>query len=327
MTSQEQQSPFRGFQSIQSTHAAYIFNPEQFFSVLHDINTYYKDDPKKRLAGELYVPRKHAVLEGVQSLASKLGLKLPVAVGMTPDRIRRWQKVYPEAEIERVHVEFWTTNLEKMMRMTEIPPSKWPNFIGMGVFFGPAEAGYGVSLARELGLGINIHGNNIDTLASMGKLPKKGGGLKYVWGENGMADSSPVSFLYNGDSGLTHPDKVIDQVEKYGMDGFLYGADHERDLKRKPSDNLTPRVLKHLRAIHIAEHNHGEVRRGNKVYEEFIRTLARSEHPHEVALVFDNNPFRMGKMTYKEQLAYYIDTIDWLWEVQNDEFRKTGLAA
>jgi hypothetical protein len=228
-----------------------------------------------------------------------------------------WQERY-DANVVRVHIEFVYDQAEMshIIRGADLRSNVYMRFFLRALYWLLADAsrGLGVTLARGLGVGINVHSSVIAALEHHGRLAEFSAGLPFVWAENNMK----ADHLYVSGPVLYDPRTIIDeQVEPHGLQGLLLGLDHL--IEHYPEQRISPytvledeQVRKWTRAIHLAGPGHDILRIHDREVEKILKKLADTPFRRPVRVVLDYSALRLLHYSFNDEVRLFCDTLEWI---------------
>ena len=244
---------------------------------------------------------------------------------VSPSRIREWQQEFPNAPVSRVHLEFEADYAEKMDRLSHGGVKQKLRSVALMSLFSTVMQRKGLRMARELGVGMNIHGNIGAYLERRNLWAEFKEGVPFTLIENGIRDTS---FHHPEVNGLSDPAKLAETMVGEGKaDGLLLGVDHLHEINAKPEldlhhidplDILEYKVVQDtLRAMHVTNNHHGIIIPGDKAYRRFFEKLAVTPLKHdELRIAFDYSPTALRKYSPDEQLTVMKATILCIMDIQ-----------
>lgn len=286
-----------GLSGFGVTSSFCMFNPEAVFELTDALNQALP--PEDFLPIELY----------------------PARFFVTPDKVFNLLDKYPNTRVDRVHLEFAYSEIEKWHQIIlgNFHKGSWGGFgsrlihLGLYQLIGAASGGYGLNLAKELGCGVNVHTNVLEGFSRDKKLTQLKEGARFVLAENSINYNCPVvsgPILYD-------PDVVVrEQVEKYGLDGLLLAVDHLLDYfdvqQIDPVKKLrSQRVRSRTKAMHISQKGHGLIKAGDPTLAPFFGELGQTPFENPVRAFFDYSP-EVLKMPFGERVKHFRETMDWI---------------
>lgn len=299
-------------EAVDLTTAPFFFRPEDAFKVAGKVN---KQEDEKPVGIEIYptLPR----------LVTRI-LK-PAAI-ITPDRVRSWQNDHGARAI-RVHLP-WMYNWREIGYQA-IAGDWYSSYAGrlkelaLMYVVGPATNNYGINLAQQLGVGVNVHPNVIAGFVKEGTLVDLKNKVSFVYGEN----SIEFNALYQKDRKVLGDPKqtVRNDVVGQNLDGFLLAVDHIFGLDR----NIDPAFVRkrldeaievledeqiqcHAKAIHLALPGHEFIELGDANMEILLREMATAPFQNHVRVALDIHPQKITTMTLQQQVDYIRSFRHWV---------------
>lgn len=312
-----------GIQGVDITTAGHLFNPKDTFALTEELNKGKNPDDWAQI--EVYPTLEHKPLALIRALSKRFGLELPIPPGVTEQQIRDWQKEYSHTKVARVHVPFSYNRHELFQRATPFIGGERDNGLKQTAYqilwmfyFGAATNMKGVELARGLAdqeVGINAHANVIEGFAKDQNLGQLKDSVAFVLAENERKYNSPI--LKDPES-IANPIAVIRNiVDKYDLDGLVFGVDHALEQGMDPTAMLQdPSIKRATTAMHLAQSHHDVLAVGSNDFERFLEQASRTKFDHPVRAALDYNPMVMSKLSGSQQLELVRDTIDWITKTQ-----------
>jgi hypothetical protein len=294
------------------TTAGLIYDPERTFKIAGEINQGLPSD--QQMAVEAY-----PVFRSLPGLGRMI---------ITEEKLRRYQEKYGVG-VSRIHNQFYyrgeTSFQYNLPKEESWFPTRFSRYLHTGImyFVGESPNPYGVNLAKSFGADLSLHPNvafgliDDDLLGFLKDDIHKAGGL--VLAENSIVYNSHV-VKKEHQYILGDPVAIAKEiVEPYGLDGLVYGADHRYGMdKSKLGDQKylaevtdqmiaeinDPRLLKYIRAMHIAGPGHRKISFGNDGIGAFLRAVGEAQFKNPVDIVLDLEPIEMLPMSYRKQLDY-----------------------
>lgn len=300
-------------EAVDLTTAPFIFKPEDAFKVAGAVNKQERDKPP--IGIEIYpvLPR----------LVTRL-LK-PDAVA-TKERIQTWQGRY-ETNAIRVHLP-WMYNWREIGY--EALVGDWYSSyasrakeVTLMYVVGPATNRYGIHLAQDLGIGVNVHPNVIAGFVKDNELDELKNNVAFVYGEN----SVEFNALYQKDRKvLGDPRQTVrNDVIGHHLDGFLLAIDHTFGLDRNTDPQFTnerlseaieilgdEQIQQHTKAMHLALPGHEFIEVGNPNMEILLKEMASIPFRHPIRVALNVHPQKIIAMTYQGQVNYVRDFRNWV---------------
>ncbi len=308
-----------GIQGVDVTTAGHLFTPKDTFALTEELNKGKNPDDWAQI--EVYPTPEYKPLTFMRALSKRFGLELPIPPGVTEEQIRSWQREYPHTKVARVHLPFSYNRYELFQRATPLIGGERENGLRQTayqilwmVYFGAATNMKGVKLAQGLadqGVGINAHANVIEGFAKDQNLGQLKDSVAFVLAENERRYKSPI--LKDSES-IANPIAVIRNiVDKYDLDGLVFGVDHGFEQGMDPTAMLQePSIKRSTVAMHLAQSHHDVLAVGNNEFERFLEQAARTKFDHPVRAALDYNPMVMSKLSGSQQLELVRDTIEWI---------------
>lgn len=269
---------------IEVTSAAWIYKPEQLFQTVGQINQ----------------GRSREAQIGVELYPHHPPMGLPGPGRVTLDDIARWRE-FGNVPIERLHLPFHYGTSEASLYFANTVVRRWNKDWGgkaeaAAIFYitSTVRSWWATKMASELGAGLNVHGHVVQKAEKRGELAKMRGRARYLFVENDSDSTDEEGVL-----GARDPKKAIATVERNGLDGIIYGVDHDFEYGIDPRESFEEHkdnLAKHLRAIHIsgASGDHSLIREDDRKFWDFIYYL-RSSCFRNVTLCLDLHPLAMAR--------------------------------
>lgn len=300
-----------GIKGVDITTSGHLFSPQDTFALVHEINKDLPSDLQMEI--ELYTTLKRAPFAQFGNWSKKFGMQIPLPQGITAKDVLVWQKEYPLAKVQRVHLPFDYNNQELIAGLNKgniLDPRENRQILWM-IYFGGAKNMHGIQLAAQLEVGINAHANVITGLALDNRLAEVKRNVPFIVTEVEKLHTTP---LLRDQEAFGIPSEAVTRiVKRYGLDGILIGLDHldpnvnlEEELKNEDVRNYT-------RAMHLAGENHAVLTTGDKKTMDFLQTISRTpfafNNKGKVKATLDYNPLQIRKMSGREQIKLVKATI------------------
>lgn len=240
-----EQREYLGFQNSEVTTSAWLKRPEEVFAIVDELN---KGIPKEQRHGiEIY----------------PMYFPLPgITERITPEKVAKWLKRYPNAQVDRVHLNFnydWQELFWRAFGNSKESLGRRYKRVADMVGTGPATNNNGLHLARELTyiqdrpVGVNVHSNVLAGFVKERRLGElREGGVSPVLVENEHPFNSPRLTPEQISNPLVIKEEM---VKRYNLDGMLLGIDHLATEGRDPFPILE-QTADVVRAVHVADRMH-----------------------------------------------------------------------
>lgn len=282
---------------VELTSSAWLFNPERLFWIAGQINK--TRSPDARIGVELYPV--HYFMGG------------PFGPGrISSDTIHAWQKEHGPVPVERIHLPFHYNLSSALYNYFGHSVFKEPGTLkdraiatAVGYMTTTVQNRFATNLAGDFNAGLNAHVNIIEEAGKRNTMAKVRGNSRYVWVENDLdyPRKKPEQFEAERD-----PERAFRAVERHGLEGVIYGADHAFRFGADPADKFDEHKEgfdKHLRVIHLSgsEGDHPLIEDTDHKFWDFI-SFVRERISDEVRFCLDLDPLQMRKLSPDVQLEY-----------------------
>lgn len=258
------------------------------------------------------------------------GFKDFIPPHVTPDMVARLHEEYPLTRVDQIHMPFSATGYEANLHRPTVGENFRPVkdgvkqrvFQGAWMFmFRPALDEKSVNLAEELGVGINAHVNVIEAMAQKGNLEDAKKRLSFIQAENERPYRSPYGNRLKK-AGISSQQLMSDPVvikehvvQKYGLDGLLFGVDHAFQVGFDPVGVLG-KVSDVMARVHIAggegAGGHQLISSEDPAVSRFFNEASTMRFDHAVSVAFDGNPLEFRKMSFEEQVGKLDSLFKWI---------------
>lgn len=299
---------YAGLKKIEISTAGFLFDPEQLFDIVHELNL--ERLPSDWIRIEAYPMTDRVLFGKLRNFAEKIGGNLPIPKTFGINRANDLLDKYPRANIGRVHLPFSFSFLESIDKVVfETDRSRQIRSIAWILFLGPDRIREAFKIAKQHKADINAHLDVARGIIKNDTLRRYSFPPNRVFVED---EDKPRS--RTGDTVA----KAARLAREASFGGLVAGIEHSLDRGNNPEDLLYhPDIIDQVAVLHIAKAGHGVLSVGDM--ESFFKAVANSHFQKPVSGTLDYDPLQLKKLTVREKFNLLRDTINWIEQLQIKE--------
>ncbi len=302
---------------VEMTSSAFIFDPERGYWLAREINKARRNKPP---IGLEFYPTVHGLPIKV---GERIRFEPKTDWRVSLDKIKQWRDQYGPVPVERIHLPFhWSIpsalknyfwNSFAPIAKPYEPGSAKDRAVATAISYMTmtAQNHKAIEMAGELNAELNAHVNIVEAAGKSKKIVWIRGNSRGVLVENDLdyPRIRPEQIEAERD-----PARAFRAVEKYGLEGVIYGADHAFRHGIDPKEafyQYREGFDKHLAVIHLSgsRGDHGLITPDDEDFWDFVR-FAKENTDERVSLCLDLDPLAMRRLPKYSQLNYFNHTIE-----------------
>lgn len=338
----EKEPNLRGVQNFAVSTAAFLFDPEEGFEILNELNDRRVQADKNRVGIEIYPTHYPPIIE--QHLPPQLVefLEKRFPPHLSDEDINESLKNNKGVPLHGFHDAFNFNLREEITRATagelvlpEVPEGNMADRLLLGIknrrdqtawifFFGQARNRHTVEIAQQFAseypeLNLIFHANVAHGFAQSEELKGIKNGVPHVLAESERPYRfSPPMQPISRETGIpawrlvSEPELVMEHTAVPLGLGMVLDADHALARGGNPLSTLEA-IKERVREVHLAGSGgttlHEKIDLENPKVNEFLNQLLSSNHPHPWTLTIDINPLVMEEFDTKEKKIGYFEKL------------------